>query len=216
VLQRIPYGLDVDVFCPRDRQSARRALALPDDAMVLAFGAESLDSHRKGIRYLLEALSLLNARDRVVGLAFGSGPIPAGGAPLPRIRKVGYIGDSILQASIYSAADIFVLPSLEDNLPLTGLEAMACGTPVVAFDAGGVPDYVRPGETGLLARAGDAADLARRIDQLLERPHEIRRLGVAARAAAEREFSVEWQAKRYLELYRQALRRPRRGERAAA
>jgi glycosyltransferase involved in cell wall biosynthesis len=204
-IQTIPYGLDTQLFAPRDRQAARRTLQLPEDRVVIAFGAESLDNRRKGFQQLLTALSQLDTRQRIACLAFGSGAIPRHIQPLPEIRSVGYIGDSQLQSAIYSAADFFVMPSLEDNLPQTGIEAMACGLPVIAFDVGGVPDYVRPQETGLLAKTGDCAGLARQIDWFVERPYEIRRMGANARAMIVREFQDDTQAQRYAELYRRLL-----------
>jgi glycosyltransferase involved in cell wall biosynthesis len=100
---------------------------------------------------------------------------------------------------------VFVLPSLEDNLPLTGLEAMACGTPIVAFDAGGIPDYVRPGVSGLVAKTGDSNDLAEKIRQLLTNHHAVTKLGHSARTMIETEYAGEKEANGYQQLYRNLL-----------
>jgi glycosyltransferase involved in cell wall biosynthesis len=97
--------------------------------------------------------------------------------------------------------DFFVMPSLEDNLPQTGIEAMACGLPVVAFDTGGIPDYVQPLETGLLARVGDASALSEQINWLADRPADRVRMGRNARSFVAREFAAHVQANRYIELY---------------
>ena len=88
----------------------------------------------------------------LTGLIFGRGDIETPVPGLTDLLQLGYIADAERQSLVYSAADIVVVPSLEDNLPNVGLKAMACGTPVVGFDIGGSPDFVRPGETGLLAR----------------------------------------------------------------
>ena len=100
----------------------------------------------------------------------------------------------------YSAADIFVLPTLAENLPNGILESMACGTPAVAFEVGGVPDLVRHGETGHLARAVTAQALADGIENLIQRPELREALGRRAREIAERDYSSELEARRFLEL----------------
>ncbi len=197
----IPYGLDTDVFSPGDKNLLRRALRIADDCLVIGFGAEYLHSRRKGTRELLDAMGLLETKTPIVGLACGGGHVPASHRPQLKIHQVGLINDPALQAAMYSAMDFFVLPSLEDNSPLMGLEAMACGTPVVAFETGGIPDYVRPHETGLLARVGDVSHLAGQIDWLAEHPQERARMGLNARTMIVREFAADLQARRYLELY---------------
>jgi glycosyltransferase involved in cell wall biosynthesis len=212
----IPYGLDTSVFAPRDRTAVRRVLNLPDEAVVIGFGADSMTTRRKGARELLEALASLYTTQPIVGLAFGTGPLACGDRRLPEIRQVGFLRDPQLQAAIYSAMDFLVMPSLEDNLPQIGIEAMACGVPVVAFETGGIPDYVRPPETGLLAPVGDAQQLASRIAWLAERRFERNRMGKNARALIVREFAAEKQARRYMELYAELMeQQSRRGRRAA-
>ena len=124
---------------------------------------------------------------------------------MPELKSVGYIDDPQLQAAFYAAVDIFVMPSLEDNLPQTGLEAMACGTPVIAFDAGGIGDYVRPAQTGLLASVGDVNDLAAHIGWLIDRPEAIRSMGHNARAMVCEEFHCGAESQAYIRLYNQLL-----------
>lgn len=97
------------------------------------------------------------------------------------------------------------MPTFGDNLPNTIMESIACGTPVVAFDVGGVPDMVRPGETGLLVPPGDVAGLTREIRDLAKRPDALNRLSQGCRATAEQEFSLELQGKCYTELYRRLM-----------
>lgn len=198
-------GLDVQAFRPQDKTAARLRLGLPADCTVIGFGADSIENHRKGFQEILTALTLLPQSPRVVGLVFGGGQIPAGNRRLPELKMLGFIDDPALQASVYSAADVFVIPSREEAFGLTGLEAMACGTPVVGFNTGGIPEYVRPGETGLLAEVGDAVDLARQISRLIVDCAGRLRMGENARAMVEREFRVETQAERYIDLYRSLL-----------
>jgi glycosyltransferase involved in cell wall biosynthesis len=99
-----------------------------------------------------------------------------------------------------------VVPSLADNLPLVLIEALACGTPIVAFEAGGVPDVVRHMETGYLARPKDAVDLAHGIQVLLQDESLRRRMGQRGRAIAEAEYSLEVQGRRYVNIYEEVLK----------
>jgi glycosyltransferase involved in cell wall biosynthesis len=197
-VQVIPNGLDTAVFAPSDRLSARRQLGLPADRVLVAFGAASVEVRRKGLAQILSALALLPAELGIEGVVFGEGALPSGAPP---VHALGYVSDAARQALVYSAADIVAVPSLEDNLPQTGVEALACGVPVVGFDVGGIPDFVRPGQTGLLARPADAADLARQIAWLAEHGHERLAMGHRAREVALREFGVQLQAQRYAALY---------------
>mgnify|MGYP002384405588 CR=1 FL=1 len=111
------------------------------------------------------------------------------------------VKDDHLLAILYSAADLFVHPALADNLPNGVLESLACGTPVVAFDVGGVGEAVRPMETGYLARYKDAGDLSQGIQLLLDDPELRRRLRVRCREIAEAEYDMALQTERFEELY---------------
>ena len=199
---------------PADRLEARRQLGLPPDATVIAFGADSIHHRRKGLRHLLDALSLI-PHENVVGLYFGNGDLPTVGTRLPIMRGIGFVQDTGQLANAYSAADLFVIPSLQEIFGLTGLEAMACGTPVVGFAAGGITDYVRPGETGLLAKVGDSRDLAAKIKWMFDHPQARLRMGTLARAMVEREFNQEIQTQRHIELYRSLLATAKQGTSAS-
>jgi glycosyltransferase involved in cell wall biosynthesis len=114
----------------------------------------------------------------------------------------GFVGDERLLSLMYSAADLFVIPSRQDNLPNTVLESLACGLPVVGFDVGGIPEMVRPGVTGLLARSGNIDELGIAIAELLEDDTGRREMALNCRQVAVKEYSLELQASRYVELYR--------------
>lgn len=206
-LQTIHSGIDVDVFFPQDKLAARAKLGVPENCFVIAFGADyfGAGSLHKGFHKLVEALSLIDSKLDLICLAFGHGTAPEKYGGRVEIRAIGYIGDPHQLATVYSAADIFVLPSLEDNLPTTGLEAMACGTSVVAFETGGIPEFVRHGETGCLAQTGDAAELARQITWMIEHPADRERMGQTARRVILRDFHHVRQAHKYLQLYRSLL-----------
>jgi glycosyltransferase involved in cell wall biosynthesis len=116
------------------------------------------------------------------------------------------ITDDQLLAVMYSAADVFVHPALADNLPNGVLESMACGTPVVAFDVGGVSDAVRPLETGYLARWKDAEDLAHGIERLLDDDDLRASMRTTCRTVAESEYGMDLQTDRFEALYAELCR----------
>ncbi len=204
-IQTIRNGLDLQIFAPRNKQQSRRELQLPDDAIVVGFGAASLKNRRKGFAELLTALSKMSDKRRFMGLGFGQHELPDLGLELPSMTTVGYLNDPRRQALVYSAMDMFVLPSWAENLPQTAVEALACGTPVVAFDVGGVPEIVRPGQTGVLAPLHDCEALSQAIQWMADHPDARQRMGRAAQDLVRREFEINMQRDRYLELYRSLI-----------
>jgi glycosyltransferase involved in cell wall biosynthesis len=161
----IPNGVNTDEFAPRDRAAARAALGIPADSEVVLFVAYSVAPRRKGFSLLVDALRELSGRPNLFALSVGAGT-PDVDIPVSALH-LGKINQNRLLSLAYSAADLYVIPSLQDNLPSTVLESMACGTPVVGFDVGGVPEMVRPGVTGALAPVGDVSALAGAISGLL-------------------------------------------------
>lgn len=202
-VQVIPYGIDLGVFRPVDRLEARQRLRIDSNAKVVLFVAEDTGNRRKGYSLLAAALGQLESCPGVQFVTIGQGrPAAPGGIPT---LNLGSFDDDSRLALVYSAADLFVVPSIQDNLPNTVLESIACGTPVVGFNVGGIPDMVRPGLTGELAPAGDIEALAQLIGGLLR--DEARRSGMSAqcRAIAEREFDLLQQARTYANLYQELL-----------
>lgn len=194
----IPNGIDSSVFAPGDRQAARHSLGIPANARVVMFSAHSVTNRRKGFAPLVEALAGLGSRSDLVLVSLGEGNLELN-IPLKHIH-LGHVSDDQRIAQVYSAADLFVIPSLQENLPNTALEAMACGTPVVGFDAGGIPDLVRP-NTGLLAPVGDVTALRDAIRTLLDDEPRRAMLAAECRRVAVEEYAPELQVQRYVALY---------------
>ena len=197
----IPYGLDVEDFAPRDRRAARDVLGIPQDAKVVLFVADVTDNMRKGFALLAEAL--IRCNDKVPNLflvSLGHNK-PAAHLQTPWLH-VGPIYNDRFLSMVYSAADIFVVPSLQDNLPNTVLEAIACGTPVVGFAIGGVPDMIRDGVNGLLVSASDVTALHVAMSDLLNSVIRREDMRVNCRRIAVEEYSIELQARQYSELYK--------------
>ncbi len=195
----IPNGLDTEVFAPRNRRVAREVLGLPPEATVALFMADGVQDSRKGFYLLRDALAGIQPRPMLFLLSVGSGtPLEIQGFPHVHLRQVD--SDRFL-SFVYSAADVFVAPSLQDNLPNTILESIACGTPVVGFDVGGIPDAVRPSITGLLAPAKDSHALGRAILELLDDDAKRGEMAENCREIAVQEYDLKIQAARYLKLY---------------
>jgi len=205
----IPYGLDTGKYKPLNRKVARELLHLPQDKQLVLFGAlKATSDKRKGFHLLQPALQDLSKsewQDRLELVIFGSS---APEKPPDLGFKTHYLGtlsDDLSLAVVYSAADVFVLPSTQDNLPNTVLEAIACGTPCVAFNIGGMPDMIEHQKNGYLAQPYKIEDLAQGIAWVLENKERHRKLGDRAREKAEQEFTLEIQARRYLSLFTEIL-----------
>ncbi len=205
----IPNAIDTERFRPVDRLFARQLYGIAPDRTVLLFGGVLSNSDpRKGFQLLDAALAQLAAAggaERVSLCVFGSatrGDATIHGIP---VRYVGHLHDEESLVALYSAADLFVAPSLQDNLPNTVMEAAACGVATVAFDIGGLRDLVEHGVSGWLARAGDAADLARQIAAAVADPASLRAAGLAARLRAEERFSFPVVAESHLRQYQATI-----------
>lgn len=158
----IPNGIDTTAFKPLETKTARDAFNLPHHKKLVLFGAFGGTSDpRKGFDYLRDALRRL-PNDDIELVVFGAERPQALDVDLP-VHQVGRLSDTVSMALLYSACDVFVLPSVQDNLPNTILEALACGTACVAFDVGGLPDMIQHQQNGYLARLGDLDDLVQGI-----------------------------------------------------
>lgn len=201
--QTIHYGVDTDTLMPLDRRACRIELGLDPSAFVVGLGAANIQDPRKGMNGLAQALTLMaDGNTQVIG--FGSGKLPADFFPCPA-KLMGAVHDLGTLAKVYSSMDCFVMPSLQEAFGQTAQEAMACGVPVVAYAAGGLPDIVVPDITGLLARVGDAADLASQLNRMRLDPEARVRMGTQARSMMETRFTLKHQADAYVKLYQSAL-----------
>ena len=194
----IPNGIDTRVFSPQDRGESCQKLGIDSSLPIVLFGAQSVNDRRKGTDLLIEALELLEIE--CTALTFGSGNLPALKNNLIHVRNLGSITDENQLPVLYSAADVFVCPSREDNLPNTVMEAMSCGTPVVAFNSHGLPDLVDHKKNGYLCRPFDSQELARGITEILNgQPNSD--LGKNARLKVREVFDLEVVSRQYKKLY---------------
>ena len=205
----IPNGLDVNVFRPIPQRAAREVLGLDPEKRFILFGAHYASERRKGGLLLTQALEQLASAGQISIelLVIGRDAQQWEGLSRFPVRSLGPLHDDQLLATVYSAADVFVLPTMADNSPNGIIESMACGTPVVSFGVGGVPELVRHLETGYLAKPQDATDLAKGLQMLLDDAPLRSRMGQRCREVVEQEYTVDLQARRFLDLYYEVIER---------
>ena len=202
-IEVIPNGIDINQFKPIDKETARDQLSLPKDKKLILFGAvNSTSDPNKGFNHLKDSLSHLEKLKNTDLVIFGGeNSIDLQDCKF-KIYSLGKIYDDNTLALIYSAADVFVAPSLSENLPNTILESLACGTPCVAFNIGGIPDLIEHKKNGYLASPFDSKDLAVGIKWILD---DEKTLSENARQKVLDEFNILDVAYRYSELYKSIL-----------
>jgi glycosyltransferase involved in cell wall biosynthesis len=162
----IPNIIDLHIFSPEEKNMCRSQLNIKPDALVLLFTAMSVSNKRKGFDLLMETLKMLQSNIATEIIAIGK--VDEEIIKYLPVKFVGEIKDKALLAKYYSAADVFILPSREDNLPNTMLESFACGLPVVGFPVGGIKEYVIDGKTGYLAKDVSSTSLKEVIEKFIE------------------------------------------------
>lgn len=209
-IEVIPNGMNVRRFKPVEKSVARETLNLPQHTSLVLFGAMDPKSPLKGYELLHSALKHLEgavcADDLAIAI-FGNTRSESTPDWWFDTHYLGYFSDDPSLALVYSAADVMVVPSRQEAFGQTASEALACGTPVVAFDAAGLKDIVDHQQNGYLAEPFKTEDLAHGIQWVLERDERRRILSQNARQKAVREFDQELQAQRYLQLYEHVLKR---------
>jgi glycosyltransferase involved in cell wall biosynthesis len=199
----IPYSLDTEVFSVRERSISRSALDIPLNAKVVLFVAAGTNNKRKGFAYLAKALIALSHLPELFLVLVGNAE-PQISDNIAHLH-LGRIDNDRILSLVYSAADLFVIPSIQDNLPLTVLESMACGTPIIGFNVGGIPDIVKENITGLLVPEGDTFALGKAIGKLLGNKDRLSEMSANCRRVAIEEYSIDVQAHRYEKIYKRML-----------
>lgn len=212
----IPYGLDLDAFYPLPKAVARQALGLEEGIPTVLFGAASgTADRRKGYDLLVQALHLQRPDTAVRLLTFGHSEPRGELPPSVQLIHLGQLSSDRLQALVYSAADVTVVPSLQDNSPQVILESLACGTPVLGTNVGGIPELISPGITGGVASA-TSESLAVSLAELLLDRERLMTQGASAREYVERNHTLERQGKAYRSLYADVLGAAHKLDKAAA
>jgi glycosyltransferase involved in cell wall biosynthesis len=198
----IPPGLNTGTFTPLEKSCARQALGVASKTFVVGFSCMDFSDPNKNAALLLESVRELARESEITLLACGGGKLPNFDRKF-EVVELGTIQSPRLQSIFYSACDVFAVPSRVESFGLTALEAMACGTPVVAFRMGGLAELVVHEKTGLLAEgAAGAHGLADALSWMNSHATERQHMGNAARRRVEQEFSASLMAQRYSKLYR--------------
>lgn len=198
----IPYGLNADIFKPITQSFSRDVFGIPLDKEVVLFVADTISNSRKGFEFLIKAFEELDRKD-ILLCAVGS--ISKEVEAIPNVLQLGVVKDERLMSLAYSAANVFVIPSLMDNLPNTVLESLFCGTPVIGFPVGGILDMIEPEVNGYLTKGIDSHSLAQTINLFLENSHQFDRDVIREKAVAKYDQSI--QASSYMKLFDELLRK---------
>ena len=198
----IPNPIDTHIYKKGNKEEARQRLGLPLDKKLILFASQRVTNENKGMSYLIEACRQLGDLCEVVILGGHAEEVVA---QLPmKAHPLGYVNDEQRIVDVYNAADVFVLPSLSENLPNTIMEAMACGVPCVAFKVGGIPEEIDHLKNGYVAAYRDASDLAKGIEWILQKAdYEV--LSQQAVHKVMHCYSQQSVAVKYLDVYQQAM-----------
>jgi glycosyltransferase involved in cell wall biosynthesis len=199
----IPHGLDLETFRPGSRAGAREALGLPSDIPIVMFAANGLHANPFKDVALLRSAIAASSGESLLFLAVGEeGPTEHHGRA--ELRFVARQSRSTM-ADFYRAADVYAHATRADTFPVTVLEAMACGTPVVATAVGGIPEQVVDGRTGILVPAGDARAFAAAVRGLLADASRLASMGAAAADVARRRYALDSMIDAYLAWYAEVV-----------
>jgi glycosyltransferase involved in cell wall biosynthesis len=201
----IPYAIDTNEFARRNRANARDFLGISGEARVVLFIAEDVGNRRKGLSFLLEALEKCAPTIPHLMLLSMGRNAPDIKTNLPWLHLGSADNDRFL-SMVYSAADVFVTCALQEAFGRTTFEAMACGTPVIAFAVGGARDMIRNGINGFAVKAADVEALAESTCTILNDGLLRKRMSEKAREIVIEEYGIELQARRYVELYSELIR----------
>jgi glycosyltransferase involved in cell wall biosynthesis len=196
----IPYGLDSEVFSQRDKKYSRELLNIPQEKQVILFVADLIDNNRKGFVFLKKALEQLTNSNLILCVI---GNKSEGLEEIENVLELGSFYDERLMSIAYSAADVFVIPSLIDNLPNTVLESLMCGTPVIGFPVGGIPDMVQDGVNGFITEEISVNSLLSTINKFLNNPSCFNRSEI--RNNAIKKYDQKVQSQKYIDLFAKIL-----------
>ena len=207
-ITHIPNAIDIQVFKPGNKEQAREKLGLDAQKTYLLFVAMRVNAPAKGFDYLSKALEIWaqNNPTRITQTEL----LIVGGMTdteiihsLPlKVNSMGHVSDPLQMIEIYRAADLFITPSLEENLPNTIMEAMACGTPSIGFKTGGIPEMIAHKKNGYVAQKLDSNDLAMGIHWLLENQATA---SIEARQFVENNYSEDIVAQKHIDFYLKSI-----------
>lgn len=198
----LPNPIDLNIYSPGDRQQARGRLGIKSSGLVVLAGADSLQDKRKGMDLLFEAWSGVPERQAALALFGRNGETKKGQIYLGPIESEAQMADA------YRAADLYVHPARMENAPCTIQEALACGTPVLAFKVGGIPEMISPGKRGFFAEEISSDSLSQELGKCLRQPENLNRMRLECREKAEKDWNPVRLSKMLREILAEALSKP--------
>lgn len=202
----IPNPINTELYKPVEKHTARKMLNLDPDKRYILFGAMNISDKRKGFQYFKEAVNSGIIDNSCELLVFGKMEEEVTQSLSLKVNQLGFINNEQQMIFVYNAADVYVIPSLEDNLPNTVMESLSCGTPVVGFNTGGIPEMVNHLNNGFIASQGNAGQLAEGIKYILSSP-EYTEMAEAARAKVLNDYSNKIVSGKYKQLFERILRK---------
>jgi glycosyltransferase involved in cell wall biosynthesis len=194
----LPNPIDLQVYSLGNQAAARKRFGLPEKGVLILAGADSLKDERKGFDLLLEAWS--HGRKGATLALFGRN-----GQEREGIVNLGSIDTDEAMADAYRAADLYVHPARQENAPCTIQESLSCGTPVLAFAVGGIPEMVVPSKTGFLAARLSSESLAETLASALADPEQLKEMRERCRKYAEEIWNPEKLMRQFAELARELM-----------
>lgn len=208
-VELVPYAIDIDLFKPQNKEQARSEFKLPKDKTLILFGSMNIEEERKGFKYFKESLVKIlsknpDLKNKIAIVVFGRADSEMQSGISFDLIFCGRIESDKKMISLYNAADFFVTSALEDNYPNTVMESLSCGTPVLAFDIGGIPDMVNHFINGYLADV-NSDSLATGMEWMINNKEIWPKLCTHAREGIVKINSPKIIGEKYFQLYKKAL-----------
>ncbi|MCU6617679.1 glycosyltransferase family 4 protein [Achromobacter mucicolens] len=198
-VHKVPFGLDLDFFKPGDQAAAKARLGIEPHRLVLCF--RSVVNDFKGLQYVIEALDRLQTQVPICLLTLNDKGRIEKFKDRFQVVELGWTNDDSVMQDVYSATDLFLMPSLADSFGLMAVEAMACGKPTICFEGTALPEVVFTPEAGLAVPSRDSAALAAAMERLIGDPQERLARGARSRQLAEQHYDIRLQAERMVDVY---------------
>ena len=201
-IRLIYNGINLENFKKTDKSETRKELGLPENKKIVLFSADGgIQNPFKGGEFVFQAFEKLKNHNDILFLNIGG----ESGQKSENWQNFGYVNDPQTMAKLYSASDIYLFPTLADNCPLTAIESLACGLPVVTFETGGVPEIVKNEKSGMVVEYKNGKMLVETLEKLLD-DDELREKMAENAVNASKKFSSERMALEYLRLYKELLK----------
>jgi len=206
----IPFGIDEKLFKQRNRQKARSKLRIANDDFVIMFRQSGHEF--KGLSYIKEMLKRLNSKKNIVLITVGEKGLLDEYKKKYQIIEYGWIDDNKFLVDLYSAADLFLMPSIAESFGLMAVEAMSCSLPVIVFEGTALPEVTFSPECGISLKKGKTKDFVETVERLAVSPKECLVRGKKGREIVEEHYRIDLYHDRIIRLYKDVIKRSKEGK----